>query len=504
MKLIPFFAKIYASFYYYYACRWQKRPAQFQIKILKTFISLAKDTCFGKDHDFRNIKTHKDFIEKVPIREYEAISPYIDKVQQGDKDVLWPGIPLYLSKTSGTTSGIKYIPITREAMHYQIKAAREMLLFYIHASKKASFLLGKLIFFSGSPKLDHSKKISSGRLSGIVNHHIPKYLRKSQLPSYSTNCIEDWESKIDHIVKETIHEDLRLISGIPPWVQMYLDRTEQTTGKRIQEVFPNLSLYVHGGVNFEPYRTQMEKSLGGKIDTIETYPASEGFFAFQDRLHEKGLLLLVNAGIFYEFIPVQDLGKETISRLMIDQIILGENYAMVISTNAGLWAYLIGDTVKFISKNPYRILVTGRVKQFISAFGEHVIVEEVETALREISDQHEANIVEFTVAPEVNPSFGILPHHEWFIEFGQEPEDLVAFASDLDKTMQGKNHYYKDLIKGNILQPLIIRSMKAKSFQHYMKNMGKLGGQNKVPHLSNERNIADELKGWIIQDQAYI
>ncbi len=467
----------------------------------KTFLKIieqAKDTAFGKDHHFDQIKTYEDFKRLVPIRDYEQLRPYIERVTNGEENVMWPGKPLYLTKTSGTTSGVKYIPISKESMPSHVISARNALLAYIYETGNADFLDGKLIFLQGSPVLSEKNDIPTGRLSGIVAHHVPAYLQKNRMPSYEVNCIEDWEEKVDAIVDETSKEDMRLISGIPPWCQMYFDRlSAKTGGKKIEEIFPNFRLFVYGGVNYEPYRARIEESIGFAIDTIETYPASEGFIAFQDSQKEKGLLLQVDSGIFYEFIPADEYFNENPTRLSLKDIELNKNYALIMNTNAGLWGYSIGDTVKFISKDPYKILVTGRIKHFISAFGEHVIGEEVEHALMSVAKEEGIDVVEFTVAPQVTPEPGQLPYHEWFVEFGVEPKDIKSLAQKVDKALQKKNIYYFDLIEGNILQPLIVRSLKKDTFINYMRSQGKLGGQNKVPRLSNDRKIAEGLSAYI-------
>ena len=467
----------------------------------ETFLQLleqAKNTEFGKAHNFGQIKTYEDFKKHVPIRDYEDLRPYIEHVTNGEENVLWPGKPLYLTKTSGTTSGVKYIPISKESMPGHILSARNALLAYIYETGNADFLDGKLIFLQGSPVLSKKAGIETGRLSGIVAHHVPGYLQKNRMPSYNVNCIEDWEEKVDAIVDETIHEDMRLISGIPPWCQMYFDRlTAKTGGKKIKDIFPNFKLFVYGGVNYEPYRAKIEESIGFAIDTIETYPASEGFIAFQDSQKDKSLLLQVDSGIFYEFIAVDEFFNEKPARISLKDIELNKNYALILNTNAGLWGYSLGDTVKFVSKNPYKILVTGRIKHFISAFGEHVIGEEVEHALMSVANEEGIDVVEFTVAPQVTPPAGELPYHEWFIEFGTEPNDMKVFAQKVDKALQKKNIYYFDLIEGNILQPLLVRSLTKDTFINYMRKQGKLGGQNKVPRLANDRKIADELKEYI-------
>lgn len=478
--------------------KWKKNALKAQEETFQSLLKSASHTVFGKDHQFSNIQSYQDFKKNVPIRDYEDLRPYIDRVVAGESDILWKGKPKYFAKTSGTTSGVKYIPISKESMPQHIKAARNALLTYIHETGKADFVNGKMIFLQGSPILTKKNGINVGRLSGIVAHLVPAYLQKNRLPSYKTNCIEDWEEKVDAIVGETINEDMTLISGIPPWVQMYFDRlSDQSNGKKIKDIFKNFSLFVYGGVNYEPYRAKIEASIGKKIDAIETYPASEGFIAYQDSQQDKSLLLLAKAGIFYEFIPADEYYNENPTRLSLAEIELEKNYALILNTSAGLWGYSIGDTVKFVSKNPYKILVTGRIKHFISAFGEHVIGEEVEQAILSVANTEGIEITEFTVAPQVNPSAGELPYHEWFVEFANEPKDLKAFSEKVDFALQKKNIYYFDLIEGKILQKLIIRSLQKDAFVNYMRAEGKLGGQNKVPRLSNDRKLAEVLERYI-------
>ncbi len=478
--------------------KWKKNALAAQQNVLQNLIADAKNTAFGRDHHFESIKTYEDFKKAVPVREYEELRPYIERVVKGEPNVIWPGKPAYFAKTSGTTSGMKYIPISKESMPEHIKAARNALLCYIHETGNADFVNGKMIFLQGSPIMDVKAGIKTGRLSGIVAHHVPNYLQKNRMPSYQTNCIEDWEQKVDAIVEETLHSDMSLIGGIPPWVQMYFDKLiSKLPGKKIKDIFPNFNLFVYGGVNFEPYRAKLEESIGRKVDSIETYPASEGFIAFQDSQTEPGLLLLVDAGMFYEFIPSEEYFNENPTRLSLQDVELDRNYALILNTNAGLWGYSIGDTIKFISKDPYRIVVSGRIKHYISAFGEHVIAEEVEYALLSEAKKEGVEITEFTVAPQVNPENGTLPYHEWFIEYAKSPADEEAFKKKVDAALQKKNTYYFDLIEGKILQPLVIRSLEKHSFINYMRSQGKLGGQNKVPRLSNDRKIADELGAYI-------
>jgi phenylacetate-coenzyme A ligase PaaK-like adenylate-forming protein len=473
--------------------KWMSNAVAVQNKWREKLISEASNTRFGHDHHFNEINSYESFKEAIPVNDYEGLKSYVELIKEGKSDVLWKGKPLYFAKTSGTTSGVKYIPITHDSIHNHINSAKNALLNYIHETGKSKFLDHKLIFLSGSPEMTKTAGIHTGRLSGISNHHVPGYLKTNQLPSYATNCIDDWEEKLDSIIDETINQPMSLISGIPPWVQMYFDKIQERTGKNIKDVFPEFDLFVYGGVNFEPYKAKLYESIGKKIDSIELYPASEGFIAYQDKFESEELLMLLDSGIFYEFIPSEEYFDENPTRLSIGDVELNKNYALIINSNAGLWGYSIGDTVKFVSLEPYRIIVTGRIKHFISAFGEHVIAEEIEKAMKYACERHpEVELVEFTVAPKVSPKEG-LPYHEWLIEFAKEPNNPEGFAKDLDNKLVELNVYYKDLIDGNILRPLIVRNLDKNAFINYMKSVGKLGGQNKVPRLSNDRIIADDL-----------
>ena len=483
-------AKPFAKHIYKKVQKWANNPIETQNKVFQDLISEATSTQFGKDHDFVSINNHEDFLKRVPVRDYEALKPYVEKMVAGEEDILWKGKPIYFAKTSGTTSGSKYIPITKESMPSHVEAARNAILFYIHETGNSKFVDGKMIFLQGSPVLNEQNGVQLGRLSGIVAHYVPKYLQKNRLPSWKTNCIEDWETKVDAIVEETLPENMTIISGIPSWVQMYFEKLQQKTGKKVGDVFKNFNLFIFGGVNYEPYRAKFENLIGRKVDSIELYPASEGFFAFQDKQNEKGMLLQLNSGIFYEFIKADEFFDENPKRISIKDVEVGINYVMIISTNAGLWAYNIGDTVEFTSTKPYRVIVSGRIKHFISAFGEHVIGKEVEQAMQEATLNSNVRISEFTVAPQISPKEG-LPYHEWFIEFENEPENLSALAKKIDESLQKQNSYYFDLIKGGVLQPLKITKVKHGGFQEYMKSIGKLGGQNKLPRLSNDRKIVE-------------
>ncbi|TRX37848.1 GH3 auxin-responsive promoter family protein [Flavobacterium sp. ZT3R18] len=502
MSLKSVAARLFAQKIYKKTQAWANTPRETQKTVFLNLIQDAKQTQFGKDHHFEAIKTYEDYTKRVPIRDYEDLKPYVDRVIKGEENILWKGKPLYFAKTSGTTSGAKYIPLTKESMPYHIEAARNAILLYIHETKKADFVNGKMIFLQGSPILEEKYGIKLGRLSGIVAHFVPKYLQKNRLPSWETNCIEDWETKVNAIVNETIEEDMTVISGIPSWVQMYFEKLQQRAGTRavgerseakpVGEIFKNFNLFIYGGVNYEPYRAKFENLIGRKVDSIELFPASEGFFAYQDSQKEKGMLLLLNAGIFFEFIKSEEFYTENPKRHTIGEVELGVNYVLIISTNAGLWGYNIGDTVQFTSLKPYRVIVSGRIKHYISAFGEHVIGKEVECALQEAMIGTTVRVNEFTVAPQITPIEG-LPYHEWFIEFENEPEDSDTFAEALDNAMRKQNMYYDDLIVGHVLKKLVITKVTKNGFQDYMKSIGKLGGQNKIPRLSNDRGIVDLL-----------
>lgn len=484
--------------------KWAARPREAQEEVLHELIGKGRSTSFGKEHGFASIQDYHDFRGAVPLRDYENFAPYIHRIKSGETDVLWPGKPKYLAKTSGTTSGTKYIPLTKDSIPNHIDSARNALFCWMAETGDASVLDGKMIFVTGSPALEDIAGIKTGRLSGIVNHEVPSWVKGNRMPSWETNCIEDWEKKIDTIADETLREDMRLISGIPPWVLMYYEKLIEKTGKKIKDIFPNYKVFIHGGVNFEPYRDSLARAVGKPIPIVETYPASEGFMAFTDTQHADGLLLNINSGIFFEFVPANEIFSAQPTRMPLWEVEAGVNYAIIITNNAGLWAYDLGDTVKFVSTTPYRLVVTGRTTQFISAFGEHVIAEEVEGALLHAAREFGIEVAEFHVAPQVNPPEGELPYHEWFVEAGSRPDhggpdataQKGAFAARVDELLQRKNSYYKDLRTGNILQGPKLRMVPPGTFRNHMKSIGKLGGQNKVPRLANDRIVADRLPYW--------
>lgn len=493
-----FIASIFGKFVQYQVKQMATNALKDQAKIFTQLIQSAKNTKFGLDHQFDQIHKIEDFQKKVPIRDYEEFKHYINEIKEGKEHIIWPGKPLYFAKTSGTTSGVKYIPISKESMPYHFSSARNAVFNYAALINDFSYLDGKLIFLSGSPETSLVGGIPTGRLSGLVNLHIPALFKRSQLPSYTTNCIEDWDTKVEKIIEECIGQDLRLISGIPPWVQMFAEKILKRTGKKsIKEVFPNLKMLVSGGVNFTPYKPHYDRLFGKNIPQVDTYPASEGFIGFQYAPGHPALILNTNAGIFFEFVTLNELKNEKPKRFSLAEVEMGVTYAILLSTNAGLWCYNIGDTIEFISLSPFLFVINGRVSQYISAFGEHVIEKEIETALLKTCEKHLVTVTEYTVSPEVSPPEEGKPYHEWFVEFTKVPADLNLFAADLDQAMTDQNIYYKDLIIGHILQPLKLNSMQSGAFINFMRDIGKLGGQNKVPHLRNDRQIAKDLEKYI-------
>ncbi|WP_339835496.1 GH3 auxin-responsive promoter family protein [uncultured Maribacter sp.] len=496
MSLKTIAAKIFAHRIAKRTDIWVNNPIETQEKVFKSLLASASQTKFGKEHGFSDIKSHDDFVRNVPIRDYEELKEYVNLVVAGERDILWPGKPVYFAKTSGTTSGAKYIPITEESIKEQVNASRNAILNYIHETGNADFVSGKMIFLQGSPVLEEKNGVKLGRLSGISAHYVPNYLQKNRMPSWETNCIEDWETKVAAIVEETKNEDMTVIAGIPSWVLMYFEKLKENTNQNIGDLFKNFELFIYGGVNYEPYRKKFEKLIGRTVPSIELFPASEGFFAYQNSQKENGMLLLLDAGIFYEFVKSDEFFDEHPNRLTLSDVEIGIDYVMIITTNAGLWAYNLGDTIRFISVYPFKIVVSGRIKHFISAFGEHVIAKEVEEAMLVATSVTDASVSEFTVAPQITPEKNELPYHEWFIEFEKLPNDMNFFIQQLDAALQKQNSYYYDLIVGKVLQTLKITPIEKGGFLAYMKSIGKLGGQNKVQRLSNDRKVADSLSKY--------
>ena len=469
-----------------------------QNSTLKTILKMGEGSLFMKQLGVSRGLTYHKYANKVPVTDYESISPYITRISNGEKNILTRGAPQYFAITSGTTSGTKYIPITRESMMFQTQAIKELLLLYAHQSNNYSISNVGMMFIQGSPELKYLNKMPYAKLSGIAARHIPFFLKKNRYPSMKTNHISDWSKKILKIVEETYNKDMRVIGGIPPWVITYFEALLNYTNKKnVSEVFPNLKLYIHGGTSFDNYR---ESFLGfcGEIDTLEVYPASEGFFAYQNTLNEEGLLLLTNHGVFYEFIKLEDYRLNRFNRLCLEEVETETDYVMLVSTIAGLWAYNTGDTIRFISKNPYKILFSGRSSQYCSAFGEHVIEKEVQIALKNTVNLVGGRVVEFSVCPSVveRPE---LSRHLWFIEFLIKPENVILFEETLNLELERQNIYYKDLVDSGVIGPLKVFCVKSGGFNQYMKSIGKFGGQNKCPHLSNSSEIGDFLTSGYVE-----
>ncbi|MDC0189260.1 GH3 auxin-responsive promoter family protein [Flavobacteriales bacterium] len=468
-----------------------KSALENQKTIFKHILSNGHGSKFTQDFGITRGSTYDHFVRRVPLMVYEDFKKYIDLISFGKKNVLTKGRPSYFAITSGTTSGTKYIPLTREMMNMQTKATKELLLLYAYQRGYYNISGAGMMFVQGTPKLNYFNKVPYGKLSGIAAHHVPFYLKKNRFPSMKTNCIQPWDKKIKMIVKETLNKDLRILGGIPPWVMTYFKEVLSETGaNKIKEVFPNLQLYIHGGTSFQSYQKSFF-DLCGQVDTLEVYPASEGFFAYQDSIEDKSLTLLTNHGVFYEFVRLGDFNKSSNpDRISLEGVELNVDYVMVVSTIAGLWSYNTGDTIRFVSKNPYKIMFSGRASQFCSAFGEHVIEKEVQVALNEALRVCGGGVLEFTVAPRVSSKNS---RHDWFIEFSSAPKNLGVFKELLCKEMGKQNLYYRDLVESGVIETIGLYVVKNGGFAAYMKSIGKFGGQNKCPHLSNNRNVADFL-----------
>ena len=472
----------------------QRNAIAHQEKIRISNTKMASQTAFGKDYGLADIHTYDQYRNRIPVLHYEKIKGYMERVLLGEKNILWPGKPSYIVGTAGTTSGVKYIPLSKQSIPFHFGTARNATMSFAYRNNVLDLFDGKLLFLSGSPKLDKTEGgIPTGRLSGIVNHQVPQWMRRNQVPNYDTNVIPDWEEKVMGIIKEVHQKDLRMISGIPPWVTMFMEQlTDFTNKKTVMEVFQNLRLFIYGGMNYEPYRQKMEHLIGKSLLSLETYPATEGFIAYQTHADENSLLLNTNAGVFFEFVPVDKLSDAESNRIPLAEVKVGIRYAIMLSNNAGLFCSMIGDIVEFTSVDPYRLLVKGRTKHFISAFGEHVIGQEVEKAFASALIKHQLPIDEFTVAPMIDPKDGGLPYHEWHMEVAPTI-DLKEFSNTLDQEMQKANFHYKELVEGKVIRPLQLVKLHPGSFARYQKSLGKLGGQNKVARLSNDRKIVEAI-----------
>ena len=463
-----------------------------QWRVFKKIIELGKGSKFAKDHNLNGL-SYKEYKKKIPLFDYEKLAPYISLISAGEKNILTKGSPMYFAVTSGTTSGTKYIPLTKNMLASQTRSVKELLLLYSHQTGQYDFSGSAMMFIQGSPKLSRFNKIPYAKLSGITARHIPFYLKKNRLPTMKTNLIKDWDLKLSKIVEETIGKDLKILGGIPPWVITYFEKLLQTTNKkRVLDVFPNLKLYIHGGTSFDNYKSNF-LNMCGDIDTLEVYPASEGFFGYQNKINDSDLLLLTNHGVFYEFIELSEFKCNNFERRCLEDVQVGIDYVMIVSTISGLWGYNTGDTIRFTSLKPYRFVFSGRASQFCSAFGEHVIEKEVQTALKNCVLELGGVVSEFTVCPDFGDD-SKKPCHNWYVEFGNKPNKVEAFELMLNKEMEKQNPYYKDLIHSGVIGRLELYCVKRGGFNSYMKSIGKFGGQNKCPHLSNNNKIGSFLK----------
>jgi len=472
-------------------------PFNVQNEVFSELVYRAKDTQWGSKYGYNKIKTYSDFQNQVPISTYEDLSPYITRIRGGEQNVLWPAETRWFAKSSGTTnSKSKFIPVTDDSLndcHY--KGGKDMLALYLNKNPESEFLSGKTIAVAGSTSATNDSSEFVGDLSAILMSNLPLWAHFTKSPDLSITLMDDWSKKVDLIVENTLEEDIRAISGVPSWMLVILNKVIERTGKStIQEVWPNFELVVHGGVNFAPYVNRFKSILDPSTNYQEVYNASEGFFAIQDSSAHDDLLLMLDYGIFYEFIPMSEFGKDNPTVIGLKDVELAKNYAILISTNAGLWRYMIGDTVVFTSLTPFRIKISGRTKSFINAVGEELIVENAEKAIYQACLKTNAIIEEYTAAP-LFLSNGESIAHEWLIEFTVEPNDISFFIEVLDNTLKSLNSDYEaKRFRNMVLEYPIIHSVPKDTFLKWLQSKGKLGGQNKIPRLANNRNFVDELQ----------
>ena len=474
-----------------------KYPIDVQHELLFKLIDKAKFTEIGIEYGFSKIESYEDFSKYVPIQQYETIEPLIERTRKGEQNLFWPTPIKWFAKSSGTTNAkSKFRPVSDEALEdCHFKAGKDMLCLYFNNNEEAQLFTGKGLRLGGSSAVYEDNNSYFGDLSAIIIENMPFWADFSSAPKQETALMGEWETKMKAIIDETLNEDITSLVGVPSWMLVLLNRVLEKTGKdNILEVWPNLEVYFHGGVNFNPYREQFKKLIPKKsFKYYETYNASEGFFAIQDQNDSLDLLLMLDYGIFYEFIPMEKFNGEDSEAIPLSQVKLNKNYAMVITTNGGLWRYLIGDTVKFTSLNPFRIRITGRTKHFINVFGEELIIENAEEALKQACLKTNAEVSEYTVAPifmNDNKSGG----HEWAIEFKNEPDNINYFTELLDNSLKAINSDYEAKRYNNItLMSPKINVVRKGLFYDWLKNQGKLGGQHKIPRLSNSRNHLEEI-----------
>lgn len=476
-----------------------KYPHDVQAEWFKKLIGTAASTEWGKKYDYASITTLQQFKERVPVSDYEKLKPYIDRLRKGEQNLLWNTDIKWFAKSSGTTSEkSKFIPVSNEAIEEcHFKGGKDMLSIFFHNHPESNIFGGKGLAMGGSSTITeiNNESYYTGDLSAILIQNLPMWMQLKKTPSQTIALMDEWESKIEKMAQVTSEHNVTSISGVPSWMLVLLKRILEITGKdNIIEVWPNLEVFFHGGVNFNPYREQFKRIIrSDRFSYMETYNASEGFFGIQDRTDHDDMLLMLDYGIFYEFLPVDQLDNEFPETVELQDVETEKNYALVISTNGGLWRYMIGDTVKFTSTDPYRIRITGRTKNFINAFGEELIIDNAEKALDIASKKCKAIITEYTAAP-VYFNNNENAAHEWLIEFDTPPENLDFFTESFDNALKSLNSDYEaKRYKGMILRPPIIRAVPPKTFYNWMKKHDKLGGQHKVPRLSNDRKYVDEI-----------
>lgn len=477
---------------------YREHPIEIQNESLFSLLNSAKRTEWGKNHSFSEISSIKEFQQAVPLQTYNDVKPYINRLREGEKDLLWPGEVKWFAKSSGTTSDkSKFIPVTKDALEdCHLLGPRDVFALYIRNYPETKVLFGKTLILGGSHRINNlSNNSYYGDLSAILIENVPFWTDFIRIPPAEIALIEEFEEKIEKIIETTLDQNVTSFAGVPSWYLVLMKRVLEKTGKNnILEVWPNLEVFSHGGVNFEPYREQYKKLIPSEnMHYMETYNASEGFFGIQDNPHRDDMLLMLDYGVFYEFIPMKDWGKENPRVLPLEEVELNENYAMVISTNAGLWRYIIGDTVKFTCKYPFKFKITGRTKHFINAFGEEVIIDNAENALKIACNHTGAIVNEYTAGP-VFMDDNQKGAHQWIIEFEKEPDELEHFINVLDNSLQTLNSDYEAKRHKNMtLERLHLNVAPPGTFYRWMKNRGKVGGQNKIPRLSNDRRYLDGL-----------
>lgn len=474
-----------------------KYPHEVQEELLFSLMKSAEATQIGKKYDFSSIKNYSTFSERVPVSSYEDLEPLIELTRKGEQNVFWHSNIKWFAKSSGTTNAkSKFIPVSSEALencHY--KASKDLLCLYLNNNEDSELFVGKSLRLGGSKQLYEDNNTFFGDLSAILIDNMPIWAEFSSTPSSKISLMGDWETKLPAIINETVNENVTSLAGVPSWMLVLLQKALETTGKsNLLEVWPNAEVYFHGGVSFEPYKEQYKKLFPkDSFKYYEIYNASEGFFAIQDQNGSDELLLMLDYGIFYEFIPMDTFGTLNQRIIRLNQVELNKNYAVVITTNSGLWRYLIGDTIRFTSLNPYRIKVTGRTKHHINVFGEELMVENTDTALTKTCKAFHCEMIDYTVAP-IFMKDKEKGAHEWIIEFKNPPEDIAKFSQTLDENIQAVNSDYEAKRYNNMtLNPLVLNVARENLFYDWLKQQDKLGGQHKVPRLSNERTYLESL-----------